>query len=72
MEVTNAYLYTVGNLPKILDAIQKAQVPEKFTHSFLKGLDFKSTNDRAFINVLNRDFHFGLPSTVQYTPICHF
>ena len=52
MEVTNAYLYTVGNLPKILDAIQKAQVPEKFTHSFLKGLDFKSTNDRAFINVL--------------------
>jgi hypothetical protein len=51
MNVTTAYLYTVNTLPKILDAIQRAQVPGKFTNSFLQALGFKSTNDRAFINV---------------------
>lgn len=39
-------------MPEMLAGIQKAQVPEKFTHSFLQALGFKSTNDRAFINVL--------------------
>jgi len=52
MEVTSAYLYTTGDLPQKLAGIQKAQVPAKFTHSFLQALGFKSTNDRAFINVL--------------------
>ena len=51
MDVTTAYLYTANNLPKILEAIQKAQVPAKFTNAFLQALGFKSTNDRAFINV---------------------
>ena len=52
MEVTSAYLYTTGDLPQMFGAIQKAQVPPKFTHGFLLALGFKSTNDRAFINVL--------------------
>jgi uncharacterized protein DUF5343 len=51
MEVTSAYLYTVNTLPQILEAIQRAQVPAKFTNPFLQALGFKSTNDRAFINV---------------------
>ncbi len=51
MEVTSAYLYTVNTLPQILEAIQRAQVPPKFTNAFLQALGFKSTNDRAFINV---------------------
>ena len=51
MNVTTAYLYTVNTLPQILDAIQRAQVPPKFTNPFLQALGFKSTNDRAFINV---------------------
>jgi hypothetical protein len=51
MEVTTAYLYVVNDLPQILDSIQKAQVPAKFTNAFLQALGYKSTNDRAFINV---------------------
>lgn len=51
MEVTTAYLYVVNTLPQILESVQKAQVPEKFTHAFLQALGYKSTNDRAFINV---------------------
>jgi hypothetical protein len=51
VEVTSAYLYTVNDLPQILEAVQRAQVPPKFTNSFLQALGFKSTNDRAFINV---------------------
>ncbi len=51
MDVTSAYLYTVNTLPQILEAVQRAQVPPKFTNPFLQALGFKSTNDRAFINV---------------------
>src|SRR5437763_1742857 len=51
VEVTSAYLYTANTLPPILEAIQRAQVPSKLTNSFLQALHFKSTNNRAFINV---------------------
>jgi hypothetical protein len=51
VEVTSAYLYTANTLPKILEAMQRAQIPPKFTNAFLQALGFKSTNDRAFINV---------------------
>jgi hypothetical protein len=51
MEVTSAYLYIVNTLPQILESVQRAQVPAKFTNSFLQALGYKSTNDRAFINV---------------------
>jgi hypothetical protein len=52
MTVTSAYMYVVKNLSAMFEAIQKAQVPPRFTHEFLQTLGFKSTNDRAFINVL--------------------
>lgn len=52
MNVTTAYMYSVKNLPQMFEAIQKASVPPRFTHEFLLTLGFKSTNDRAFINVL--------------------
>ncbi|OGS22189.1 MAG: hypothetical protein A3J70_03860 [Elusimicrobia bacterium RIFCSPHIGHO2_02_FULL_61_10] len=52
MEVTNAYMYSTKNVSLMLEAMQRASVPPKFTHEFLKTLGFKSTNDRAFINVL--------------------
>lgn len=52
MEVTNAYMYTVKSLPQMFEAIQQAQVPPRFTTDFLRTLGFKSSNDRAFINVL--------------------
>ena len=52
MKVTTAYMYTVKNLGEMFSAIQRASVPPKFTYEFLQTLGFKSTNDRAFINVL--------------------
>lgn len=52
MDVTNAYMYSVKDLPQMFESIQKAQVPPRFTHEFLRTLGFKGTNDRAFINIL--------------------
>jgi hypothetical protein len=43
---------SVTNLHKILDAIQKAGVPEVFNLDFLKDLGFTSSNDRPVIKVL--------------------
>lgn len=52
MDVTTAYMYSVGSLPQMFEAIQKAGVPPRFTHDFLVNLGFKSSNDRSFVNVL--------------------
>ena len=52
MALSNAYLNQVKNLPQILKSLREAQAPERFTHKFLEGLDFKSTNDRGIIGVL--------------------
>lgn len=52
MAISDAYLNQVKNLPQILGAIRQAQPPERFTHKFLEGLDFKSTNDRGIIGVM--------------------
>jgi hypothetical protein len=43
---------SVKNLHKILDAIQKAGVPEVFNLDFLTDLGFTSSNDRAVIKLL--------------------
>lgn len=52
MDVTSAYLTSAKNFPAFMEAIQKAPAPPKVTVEFLRALDFKSTNDRAFIPVL--------------------
>lgn len=52
MALPTSYLTSVKNLEGILAAIQGAQAPEKFTQSFLEALEFKSSSDRLFINVL--------------------
>ena len=52
MSLPSAYLTTSKNLKAILDAIQGAQAPRKFTNSFLESLDFKSSSDRLIIGVL--------------------
>jgi len=46
------YMISVKNLQKILDAIQRAGVPEVFNFDFLKDLGYKSSNDRAIIKIL--------------------
>lgn len=46
------YMMSVTNLPKILDAIQKASAPETFHLDFLKDLGFKGSNDRGAVKLL--------------------
>jgi len=49
------YMPSVVNLHAILDKIQSAGTPPKFTHDFLKStLGFGSSNDRAVIKVLRQ------------------
>jgi hypothetical protein len=50
--ISEAYMNSTGRFPAMMEAIQSAGVPERFTIEFLKSLGFKSTNDRAFIPVL--------------------
>lgn len=52
MDTNVPYMPSVSNLSKILDAIQKAGVPEVFNLDFLKDLGFTSSNDRPVTNVL--------------------
>lgn len=47
-----AYLTSFKNTASILQAIQAAQAPPRFTQRFLEGLGFANSNDRAVINVL--------------------
>ena len=50
--LNEAYLHATKRLPEMMEAIQNASVPKRFTIEFLKTLGFKSTNDRAFVSVL--------------------
>jgi hypothetical protein len=52
MNLTRAYLTSFKNLKPILEAVQMAQAPPKFTTRFLEGLGFKSPPDRLVIGVL--------------------
>ncbi len=52
MGITTAYLTSSKNLPAILEAIQQAKAPERFTVRFLQSLDFKASSDRLIIGVL--------------------
>lgn len=51
MALPTAYLNTARNVEPLFNAIRNAKAPTKFTQRFLESLDFKSTNDRLFINV---------------------
>lgn len=52
MALTTAYLTSTKNLEGILNAIQSAQAPEKFTLRFLESLEYKTATDRLAIGVL--------------------
>jgi hypothetical protein len=52
MPFPTAYLTTTKNVDGLFNAIQSAKAPAKFTQRFLEQLDFKSSSDRLFINVL--------------------
>lgn len=52
MSLPSAYLTSFRHTEAILQAIQAAQAPPRFTQKFLEGLGFANTNDRTIINVL--------------------
>lgn len=52
MPVPSTYMFSANHVPDILNAIQQAGVPPRFTQEFLKSLGFTSSNDRAIIGVL--------------------
>jgi Family of unknown function (DUF5343) len=52
MALPTAYLTSTKNLEGILNAIQSAKAPPKFTQRFLEDLGFKGNSDRLVINVL--------------------
>lgn len=52
MPLPSSYLTSTKRLPDILEAIQTAQAPDKFTTRFLDNLGFKSKGDRLIIGVL--------------------
>ncbi len=52
MAMQAVYLVAVANLPKFLEALRRAQAPEKLSLRFIEELGFTSTNDRLFIPLL--------------------
>jgi hypothetical protein len=52
MTLPTAYLSSTKRVPEILEAIQKAGVPDRVTHEFLKQLGFISSSERPIIGVL--------------------
>lgn len=57
MVLPDSYTNKPGSISEYFEALLNAEAPERFTVRFLESLEFKSTNDRAFINVL-RDLGF--------------
>lgn len=49
MAVPTSYLTGTKNVDEIMEAIQKAGVPSKFTYAFLKDLGYPSSTDRPLI-----------------------
>jgi hypothetical protein len=51
VEADVPYLASIKNLTPILDAIQKAALPDAFNMDFLKDMGFTSSNDRPVIKL---------------------
>lgn len=52
MPLPNSYTLKPGSIPAYFQAMLDAEAPDRFSTRFLERLDFKSTNDRLFINIL--------------------
>lgn len=52
MSLPDGYTVKPGSIPAYFEAMLNADAPDRFTTQFLERLEFKSTNDRLFINVL--------------------
>lgn len=52
MAIPTAYLTSAGKLKGVMDDVQRAGVPERFTYEFLKNLGHPSSADRPVIAVM--------------------
>lgn len=52
MALNSSYLITTKNLESFFNSLITAKAPEAFTQKVLESLEFKSTNDRLYINLL--------------------
>ncbi len=52
MSLPDSYTQKPNAIPSYFDAIQNAEPPQRFSIKFLENLEFKSTNDRVFVNIL--------------------
>lgn len=52
MALNPSYLVTTKNLESFFNSLITAKAPSSFTQKFLESLEFKSTNDRLYINLL--------------------
>lgn len=52
MALNSSYLVAVKNVRPFFDSLITAKAPNAFTQNFIKGLGFKSTNDRLYIGLL--------------------
>jgi hypothetical protein len=52
MALPGSYLVTTKNLEEFLNALKGAKAPERVNNTFLKNLEFTSSNDRLFIGLL--------------------
>ena len=52
MGLATSYLVTTKNLEAFLNAIKTAKAPERVNNTFLKNLEFTSSNDRLLIGIL--------------------
>lgn len=52
MALPDSYTVKPGSIRAYFEAMLDAEAPDRFTTRFLESLEFKSTNDRLFINVL--------------------
>lgn len=52
MALISQYLVTTKNIEPFFNSLTTARAPETFTHKFLQGLEFKTTNDRLYIGLL--------------------
>ena len=48
------YMVSCNRIPVMIERLQSAAKPEKFSTEFLKNLGFNSSNDRAFVPLLKK------------------
>ncbi|MCK8485213.1 DUF5343 domain-containing protein [Aliiroseovarius sp. S2029] len=52
MVLPNSYTIKTGAISDYFEAMLNAQAPDRFSHKFLEGLGFSSSNDRLLIGIL--------------------